>query len=122
MSTHFPLDHDTRDTDNKLGCDLLGLVGNRYRHITTQKVYQVVGIDWMGETDLWGVRHAEVLPNGELCKVAIVRSFDNFFGEANNSERRYTPVSNAAVEADAFKLTKDELRGAAEDSGFKRID
>lgn len=53
--------HEDRDCDNKLGTDLLGMVGCRYRRASDQVTVKVVAIDWMPETSLWGIRVAELM-------------------------------------------------------------
>lgn len=70
----------------------LDLVGKKYRHYRTKKVYVITGYAWMGEKDVWGVIH--VSEDGVLC----VRSIENFFNRVfdfDYSEPRFVEVSNA---------------------------
>jgi hypothetical protein len=59
----------------------LGMVGKCYRHSGNQKVYEVVGFMWCGDTDMWLIAHIEVSETGQqVGQVACARTIGNFKG------------------------------------------
>lgn len=71
--------YEDRDCNNRLGADLLGMVGNKYRRATDQVSVEVVAIDWLPESSEWGIRVVE-LKDGKRTDINLVYTHSHFFG------------------------------------------
>lgn len=79
--TAFPSVDTHRDTHGDLAP--LDLLGRRFRHTRRNKVYEVIGFCWIGDTDEWGVLHST---SGDPV---YVRSQRNFRGNLDDGKPRY---------------------------------
>lgn len=71
--------HEDRDCNNRLGTDLLGMIGNKYRRAKDQVSVEVVAIDWIPEESEWGIRVVE-LKDSKRTELCFVYAHSYFFG------------------------------------------
>lgn len=76
------LTHATVDS-NGLAAPI-GFIGTAMLHSGNRKVYVIIGVCWLGETDQWGVI---MKARGE--NIDIVRPFSHVRGKRSNGELRY---------------------------------
>lgn len=73
--------HQLRASDNK------AMVGCRYVHFNSHRLYTVTDIVWNGDDDLWMVEH---IRQGTDTK--FVRTLANFNGNTAEGLRRFTQI------------------------------
>ena len=75
------------DIEGFVGSDFLEYVGARFKHYKNNKYYTVLGVQWMGETDTWGLSH--ISPEGVVC-VRSIKNFFSFVHEGDFCTTRFT--------------------------------
>lgn len=63
------------------------LLGKKFFHTKTQRLYNVTEIVWCGDTDRWMVFHSR-----EGINIRFVRSFKNFTGNFESGKKRFVEV------------------------------
>jgi hypothetical protein len=80
----FPNPETHLDADGNVAP--LPLIGRKFRHTRRQKVYEVIGYAWIGDTDQWGVLHS--------CEGDPIycRSVLNFIGTFDDGRPRFREI------------------------------
>jgi len=77
-------DDNTVDDDGGTLGYIMTLVGTQWRHSGNNHVYAVVGGNWIGDLDRWGVVHVRADSN-----VVYIRTIKNWCGTLENGEPRF---------------------------------